>query len=476
MKRNYHKAENHIFRWISIILFIGAITAPMFGHFAGVFDESYIINTEKRQPNPLPERSVFKTPKVFISSLESYLNDHFGFRQKLVRLNSLLRLELGASFSEKVVVGKDGWLYYSAENIIEQYRGIENFSAKEMDSWIDAGLSRKVWFKERNIPYFFAFYPEKTSVYPEYLPAWATKIGPIRRDQIKKRLEEAGIDFVDATPSILEAKEKYPVYFKTDSHWNYHGGFEGYLALMGLVKKYFPGITPLTRDDIEFGFKESRAQDLALILNLTGYLRDPNADYYQLRNPSRVISSEFLNNDEKQRPLLVRSNIIGAPKVLIIKDSYTDLMAPFLNETFREVLYLPHGDHTIDEELILKFKPDLVISAMVERILRYPLNAIIPSGSPYIIDWGPKEIFVGKEFFIQPDGSSAMWIKAKNLSMSTEIAIGTTRLKSSPDVAQGVITGIVPDFLYNSPRINDIMLIDDKKGTQSQKVKIVVNP
>ena len=70
----------------------------------------------------------------------------------------------------------------------------------------------------------------------------------------------------------------------------------------------------------------------------------------------------------------------NAPRVIIIRDSFTDFMEPYLNETFSEILYLSHGNRVLDEETVLKFKPDIVIHAMIERILIVPMYGLSSGG------------------------------------------------------------------------------------------------
>lgn len=372
--------SDHSGRWISIVFFISAITLPLAGHVCGFFDESYIVSTEKRQPNPFPDRSgILEDPEGFISSLESYINDHYGFREKLTRLNSIIRFELGMSLSEKVTAGRDGWLFYSENRIIDQYRGIDRFSEDEINSWVRAAVSRHRWLAERGIGCLFVFLPEKSTVYPEYLPGWVTIKGQRRLEQLKDRLQNSGLNHVDVTSEILDAKKNSPVYFMTDSHWNFHGGFAGYTVIMKEVRKFYPDLKTLAPNDVELGYRESGDQDLSRMLNLSGYLIDINADFYVLKKPSKVILSESFNKNEKL-PLLVRTSLKNAPRVIIIRDSFTDFMEPYLNETFSEILYLSHGNRVLDEETVLKFKPDIVIHAMIERILIVPMYGLSSGG------------------------------------------------------------------------------------------------
>lgn len=476
MDQRFRIFSDYTGRWISIIIFILVIAMPMIGHIGGYFDQAYISTTEKRVPSVWPDNSLIRSDfKKYASSVESYLNDHFGFRERLVRLNSLIRLKFGISSSDKVTIGKDGWLFYSAENILGEYRGTQNFSEDAMDSWMEAEISRHKWLAERNILYTVAFFPEKSSVYPEYLPDWAKKkVAPSRIEQITPRLEDSGICFVDVTPSVIDAKKTDPVFYKTDSHWNFHGGFAGYTALIQILKKQFPELKPLTRDDLELGYKESNNQDLTQILNLTGYLRDSNADSCILKKPSHVISVESLNKDDAL-PVVVKTDLGNAPRVLIMRDSFTDLLIPYLNETFNEILYLPHGDHSFNEELILKFKPDIVISAMVERGLKYPSHGPAPVDTPYIIEWGPKEIVSGETFYLRTDGQPAVWVKSKNINQTTVIIWDGVELKTDRDLANGVVAASIPESLIQHKGAIKLAIKNNDNGKISREFKVKVN-
>jgi hypothetical protein len=472
MSNRFNIVFDSIGRAISTIIFFAAICLPFIGHIGGFFDESYILTTENRQPNRFPEYSdIVRNPGNFIASAESSINDHFGFREKLVRLNSLIRFNMGVSSSEKVTIGKDGWLYYSAENTIERYRGTERFSEDDIDSWLEAETAKKKWLSERNIRYIIALFPEKTSIYPEYLPEWAqSRVGITRLSRITEKLAGSGFDFIDVTPFLIEAKKEHLVYYKTDSHWNFHGGFAGYTALMNKLQPIFPGLKPLKSDDIELEYKKSYNQDLARILDLGEYLSDSNADFYRLKNSSHVISSESLNKNDRL-PLVVRTDLHDAPSLLIIRDSYTDLLEPYLNETFREIIYLPHGDHTFKDDIILKYRPDIVISAMVERGLSYHSHGPVPEGQPYIVEWGPRKLVDGESFYLNTNGKPAVWIKALNINKTSIIVLGGVELKTDRNLENGVLAAYIPDEIFNREGDRDFFITNTDTGNSSKKFR-----
>src|SRR5476649_174863 len=82
-----------------------------------------------KSPMPNENRAQAKFPKFqsgsgslgeYIAGLELYYNDHFGFRNRLVRWQHLWKHDLfkNSLMSEDVIVGRDGWLYWDYEDML----------------------------------------------------------------------------------------------------------------------------------------------------------------------------------------------------------------------------------------------------------------------------------------------------------------------------------------------------------------------
>ncbi len=78
---------------------------------------------EKRRLTTLPNidwRQITALP----TALEAYYQDHFGFREQFVRAHhSILHKCMGVP-SERVVIGKDGWLFADLNDSMDQFRGV----------------------------------------------------------------------------------------------------------------------------------------------------------------------------------------------------------------------------------------------------------------------------------------------------------------------------------------------------------------
>ena len=118
---------------------------------------------------------------------------------------------------------------------------------------------RYYWLKEQGIDYVFALAPTKALVYPEKLPARISKLQnelakQTRYTQLIDYLKENSIvPVVDLKQAMLSAKNKHPwpLFYRTDFHWNYLGSFYAYQAIAQTIANIYPryNLEPLSIDD-----------------------------------------------------------------------------------------------------------------------------------------------------------------------------------------------------------------------------------
>src|SRR5580700_382880 len=107
----------------------------------------------------------FQDVKNFTGQAMVFYRDHFGFRNALIRAVALGKYHgLGPEVNDRIIVGKEGWLFYSKD---------EKFLA------------------DRGIPFLVVIPPDKQTIYPEYLPdEFRGFPTPSRLDQLITRLRE----------------------------------------------------------------------------------------------------------------------------------------------------------------------------------------------------------------------------------------------------------------------------------------------
>jgi hypothetical protein len=66
----------------------------------------------------------------------------------------------------------------------------------------------------------------------------------------------------------------------------------------------------------------------------------------------------------------------GLPRAVVYHDSFTNWIIPALSEHFRRIVYV--WDYKIDQALLERERPDVVIQAIVERSLMWlsPLDTL----------------------------------------------------------------------------------------------------
>src|SRR5438105_592669 len=80
-------------------------------------------NAENRQLAEMPKfKPTWRGMKDFPGPFESFYNDNFGLRGSLIHLLSFTRVKgLGVSCSPNVIIGKDGWLFYTPDPVGYDY-------------------------------------------------------------------------------------------------------------------------------------------------------------------------------------------------------------------------------------------------------------------------------------------------------------------------------------------------------------------
>ena len=94
---------------------------------------------------------------------------------------------------------------------------------------------------------------------------------------------------------------------------------------------------------------------------------------------------------------------------------------------------------------------------------------------PVIKKFGPTKTMAGQGFNIQPDGVSAMWVKAANVTDTTVIVWGDRRIPTFRDPKDSdIITAPITKELYAKPGQYQIYLLDTKTGAKSNSGAFIV--
>jgi alginate O-acetyltransferase complex protein AlgJ len=357
-----------------VTVFLGLISLPILGM---VFHLNAGALNEKRRLAPPPKlEEVVTSVSKFIADLRSYLADNFGFRSELVRWNARLSARsLAVSPSPMVVMGKDGWLYYAGEHIIEDYRCLKPFTDAELQAWTSVLERRQQWLQKRGIRYLFVVGPNEHTIYPEYLPSYITRVRDTSRlDQLLDYLKaHSTVPTVDLRPALLAGKAKERVYQKTDTHWNARGAFIAYQEMFKPIHEWFPMIQATPRDRFQDTVTTEAGGDLANMMGMTDVYQEEVLGLRPL-DPRQARFTEWppeKRNALPSQPYMVQeSEIPGSklPRLVLFHDSFGNALKPFVAEHFSRAVYAFNA-MIFDKSILDQEKPDLVIQEITERYL-----------------------------------------------------------------------------------------------------------
>lgn len=275
----------------------------------------------------------------FTADFEDYITDQFPLRNQWIQLKAQCEKLLGKQENNSVYFGTDGQTLFAqytrptADELAKKV-GYVNTLAENMDVL--------------GIPTYFALIPDKSYVWADRLPANAPLVdnGSVLTDAAA--LCGGKVNWIDLS-SALSGDD---VFYRTDHHWTTMGAYQGYLALMTALNGSVTALDyePTLVSDAFFGTTWSSSG--------AGWV-DPDEMYTWVPEGQFSVTSyhtgaaaqgqlydeSFLEKKDKysmflggNQPLCVIENPDGQNgKLLVIRDSYSDSLAPFLALDYQEV-------------------------------------------------------------------------------------------------------------------------------------------
>lgn len=337
-----------------------------------------VLLEEKRTLAPYPSFSMSEFssyPKKF----DEYYKDNFVFRDFFIQANNYVKFRIfNISGSSKVLVGKEGWLFYNADEArdgssFSNHLGLLPGGYLEYFEEYKSKLERKQsYLASLGIKYVFVVAPDKWSVYPEYLPnGYRNEFRMTSVDILLNYLQNySNVNILDLRKKIIEIKKNSDDYlfYKGDTHWNELGGYYAYYEIAKYLKKEFKNIVLRKKED--YNIKKiytKESMDLAKIIGLKEY---KEIDY--IIEPVKPYTYITLhNNNEDKKTHYYKKNDNNLPKVLVFRDSFMNAIIPHLAEDFSSSIFVWSKWNNIKEvdPWLKKDKPDIVIEETVERYL-----------------------------------------------------------------------------------------------------------
>ena len=303
-----------------------------------------------RDRSPVENRMLAQWPEFswetlrsgeFTQEVEEYFADQFPLRDQWTGLRARMEQLLGKRDFHGV--------YLCGDRLIARVDPPE-------EGRLEKNLSslRRLAEKTEGIPVTLAVIPTAAEIWRDKLPAGAESWD---QTLLQRAAEETGFPAADLYSALADhAGEE--IFYRTDHHWTTLGAYYGYAALMEALgrgeevlgreafqRQAYPpadqfcgtlysqsGVHWLTPDTMEFWVEED---GLSVTSWREGVPKEASLyDWTYLEEKDKY--SAFLGGNQ---PLCVikNENLPQGEKLLLLRDSYADALAPFLAQHFAEV-------------------------------------------------------------------------------------------------------------------------------------------
>jgi len=307
-----------------------------------------------------------------------YVADHFPPRALLIGALNLLRLRIGASGSPRVIVGRDGWLFYDNDSHLGGARGVPRMTDGDARVWLSGLAGRTEALHARGVTYLVVAAPDKESVYPERAPAWF-RLDPDRTAERLRRLAAqsgAGEVAYPAEALTRAAHAGLKVYMPYETHWTGLGAYLGYADIMGRLQAM--GVTGPPRPLSAFSYLQpppwGSPRNLALMLGVASFVRIDFPEVADADREGRVTTTYLSDEFDWTAPHVVDTGMPGKPVLLMTMDSFSTALLPFLYGDFSRIVLAHNQDGTWRQDLIDRYKPDVVIEEVIESSLPFVMT------------------------------------------------------------------------------------------------------
>jgi len=285
---------------------------------------------------PVRDSGDFFTGKL-MEEYETYITEQFPFRDSWIAAKARLETWMGKGSNNDVYIGRE-------ETLIPHFSQPDTEQVEKNLGYVEA-LTENV-----DLPVYFGLIPGKVSVWADRLPDNAPNAS--EGDILAQAQAAASAAWVDVNAALTQHAEE-PIYYRLDHHWTSLGAYYGYAAIMEAM-----GITPVpleayqvqqvsdnfngtaysssgvrwfTPDTIHIYVPEEGVT----VETFQGPVGEPGVLYKWSQLQEKDQYSFFLGGSASLQ--ILRTEHTEKPKLLVIRDSYSDSLAPFLTAHFSEI-------------------------------------------------------------------------------------------------------------------------------------------
>lgn len=338
-------------------------------------------------------RYLAKMPSIkelSIGSFNNWFNDNIAFRQDIIGIKGYIEYNfLHKSPTDKVIFGKDGFMFYTRDDNIAIAQNKYPLSEIELRKSIkNLRLANDILAKHHKT-FVFSIAPSKVGIYPEYLYVKTADEIKTPIDIFDEALKDK-VNFVNLKKALYKEKEKNKdmfLYYKTDTHWSLYGAYTGYkqildefnsIGVFGNKKEPYMEVNLV---------KASRTGEFANMMGAS-YILKPEETYNTVILNSKIMADnlpDFLNNyQQKYNPFRVFAfknyNQDKNGKILVIGDSMFGgwNLPELIANHFKNYYHI--WEQKFDNQTVMNSGADVILFEIGERYSRlvgYVLNDFV---------------------------------------------------------------------------------------------------
>ena len=268
----------------SLVLLAAAFAVPRFVRPPDLAENRRLAEAPA-PPQALRELTAYRR------AIDAYVADRFPPRALLIGGLNRLRLAVGVSGSDRVLVGRNGWLFSDDGTHLGAARGDPGLTDAAARAWLAGLAGRREALAAQGKAYLVLSPPTKAALYPWQAPGWFAL--DINRPAVTlSRLSRAsGAGQVLYLHGALAQQAAWGLrtYSQHDTHWTGLGAYLGYAAFMRALEAQgvAEGPRPLEAFVEERQGEINKPRDLALML---GVARFVDIDYPELGDPAADVT------------------------------------------------------------------------------------------------------------------------------------------------------------------------------------------
>lgn len=363
------KKKKNLTNIIYIVIFLAISIVPLIAFS----DKQAAIGNETKAAKPKLSDGTELTANV-----DTYFAQNFGFRNRLVYVQNVLKQNVFRTSGQlEVIVGEDGWLFYS--RALDDFLGTSAADETEVERMGAVVLMMQNYVESRGGEFIFFPAPNKMSVYGEYMPYYYIEDGGQGNyERLYSELVNAGVNTVQLKNTLsLKKADGVQLYHKLDSHWNNYGAAVAYEAVADKLSEVygdeFKGYTRYST--MPYSVKNNFSGDLQSMLLPGSDRKDEQLEFDAAEN------FEYTNRFRGVDDLVITtSNESKAvdKSVTLFRDSFGNALYWFFANDYTSLTAkreIPYNIYQAAEE------SELVAVELVERNLRNLLvyTPIVPS-------------------------------------------------------------------------------------------------